>query len=56
MGLSRRTILKGAGVLPLAASGLSWAAMAQNAPVTPGGAEIPRSCSCMAMAIRPPCG
>jgi hypothetical protein len=41
MSLSRRTILKGAGALPLAVSGLSWGAMAQNAPVTPGGAELP---------------
>ena len=41
MSLSRRTILKGAGVLPLAAGGFGWAAMAQNAPVTPGAAEIP---------------
>ena len=41
MSLSRRTILKGAGVLPLAASGLGWPALAQNAPATPGAAEIP---------------
>ena len=41
MRVSRRTILKGASALPLAASGFGWAAMAQNAAVTPGAAEIP---------------
>ncbi len=56
MSLSRRTILKGAGALPLAVSGLSLGAMAQTAPATPGGANFRRSCSCMAMAITPRCG
>src|SRR6185312_9785465 len=41
MSLSRRTILKGVGALPLAAGGLGWPALAQNAPATPGAVEIP---------------
>jgi pimeloyl-ACP methyl ester carboxylesterase len=41
MGLSRRTFLKAAGTVPLATSGFGWAALAQNAGVTPPAAEIP---------------
>jgi hypothetical protein len=41
MSISRRTILKGAGILPLAAGGFGFSAFAQ-APVTaPGTAEVP---------------
>jgi pimeloyl-ACP methyl ester carboxylesterase len=41
MSISRRTILKGAGILPLAAGGFGFSAFAQ-APVTaPGAAEVP---------------
>jgi hypothetical protein len=41
MRLSRRTILKGAGALPLAAGSFGLAALAQTAPAAPGAAEIP---------------
>ncbi|MBV8698699.1 MAG: hydrolase [Bradyrhizobium sp.] len=41
MNLSRRTILKAASVLPLAAGSLDWRAFAQNAPATAPAAEIP---------------
>jgi lipase/lipase (class 2) len=41
MGLSRRTFLKTAGTVPLAASGFGWAALAQNTGVTPPAAEFP---------------
>ena len=41
MRISRRTILKGAAVLPLAAGNLGLAALAQPAPAVPGAAEIP---------------
>jgi pimeloyl-ACP methyl ester carboxylesterase len=40
MRLSRRTILKGAGTLPLAAGSFGFAAFAQTAAV-PGAAEVP---------------
>src|SRR4030081_3209373 len=41
MSISRRTMLKGAGILPLAAGGFGFSAFAQ-APVTaPGAAEVP---------------
>jgi hypothetical protein len=41
MRISRRTILKGAGALPLAAGNLSFAAFAQAQSAVPGAAEIP---------------
>jgi triacylglycerol esterase/lipase EstA (alpha/beta hydrolase family) len=41
MQLSRRTILKGAGALPLAAGSFGFSAFAQTAPAAPGAAEIP---------------
>jgi hypothetical protein len=41
MSISRRTILKGVGALPLAAGNFSRAALAQTAPTTPGAADIP---------------
>jgi pimeloyl-ACP methyl ester carboxylesterase len=41
MNLSRRTILKGVGVLPLAASSFGFEAFAQTSPAAPGGSEIP---------------
>jgi len=42
MGLSRRTILKGAGALPLAATSFGFArALAQTAAVVPGVADVP---------------
>ena len=41
MRISRRTILKGAAALPLAAGNLGLAALAQPAPAAPGAAEIP---------------
>ena len=41
MNISRRTILTGAGVLPLAAGNFGFAALAQPVPATPGAAEIP---------------
>jgi pimeloyl-ACP methyl ester carboxylesterase len=41
MRISRRTILKGAGALPVAAGNLGFAAFAQAPSVAPGAAEIP---------------
>ena len=41
MRISRRTILKGAAALPLAAGNLGLAALAQPAPAAPSAAEIP---------------
>jgi pimeloyl-ACP methyl ester carboxylesterase len=41
MNLSRRTILKGAGALPLAAGSFGMAAFAQPAPAVTGTAEVP---------------
>src|SRR5580704_15300453 len=41
MRISRRTILKGAGALPLAARNLGFAAFAQAQSAAPGAAEIP---------------
>jgi pimeloyl-ACP methyl ester carboxylesterase len=41
MRLSRRTILQGAGALPLAAGSFGMAALAQTAPAAPGAAELP---------------
>ncbi|HEV3501639.1 MAG TPA: hydrolase [Bradyrhizobium sp.] len=41
MRLSRRTILKGAGALPLAAGNFGFSAFAQAPPAAPGTAEVP---------------
>ena len=42
MKLSRRTILKGAGALPLATTGFGFAgALAQTAPAAPGPVDVP---------------
>ena len=41
MRISRRTILKGAGALPLAAGSFGFAAFAQTPPAAPSAAEIP---------------
>src|SRR5712675_2329222 len=41
MSISRRTILKGAGVLPLAAGSFGFGAFAQTPPVAPGAAQVP---------------
>ncbi len=41
MSLSRRTLLKGAGALPLAADSFGFAAFAQTAPAAPAAAEVP---------------
>src|SRR5882672_20714 len=41
MSISRRTLLKGAGVLPLAAGNLGFAAFAQTPPAAPGAADVP---------------
>jgi hypothetical protein len=41
MRISRRTILKGAGALPLAAGSFGFAAFAQTPPAAPSTAEIP---------------
>src|SRR6202161_2364348 len=41
MRISRRTILKGAGALPLAAGSFALAAFAQPPPAAPSAAEIP---------------
>src|SRR3977135_1177976 len=41
MSISRRTILKGAGTLPLAAGSFGFAAFAQTPPVAPGAAQVP---------------
>ena len=41
MSLSRRTILKGAGALPLLTNSFGRAALAQTAPAAPGASEMP---------------
>src|SRR5580704_12526861 len=41
MRISRRTALKGAATLPLAAANFDLAALAQPAPAAPGASEIP---------------
>jgi pimeloyl-ACP methyl ester carboxylesterase len=41
MSLSRRTILRAAGVLPLVAGNLSLSALAQPAPAAPAATEVP---------------
>jgi pimeloyl-ACP methyl ester carboxylesterase len=41
MSISRRTILKGAGALPLAAGSFGFAAFAQTSPAAPGAAQVP---------------
>jgi Lipase C-terminal domain/Lipase (class 2) len=41
MRISRRTILKGAAALPLAAGNLGLAGLAQPAPIAPAASEIP---------------
>ncbi|HEV7636713.1 MAG TPA: hydrolase [Bradyrhizobium sp.] len=41
MPISRRSILKGAGALPLAAGNFDFAALAQTAPTAPNATEIP---------------
>jgi hypothetical protein len=41
MRISRRTVLKGAGTLPLAAGSLRFSAFAQTAAAAPGAIEIP---------------
>jgi hypothetical protein len=41
MSLSRRTVLKGVGALPLAAGNFAFSALAQTAPAAPGAAQVP---------------
>ena len=41
MSISRRTILKGAGALPLAVGGFPFQAFAQTGPASPDKVEIP---------------
>jgi hypothetical protein len=41
MSVSRRTILRGAGVLPLVAGNLGLSALAQPAPAAPAATEVP---------------
>jgi pimeloyl-ACP methyl ester carboxylesterase len=41
MTISRRTILKGAGALPLAVENFGFAALAQTAAAAPGATEVP---------------
>src|SRR6266550_1876755 len=41
MSISRRTILKGAGALPLAAGNFGFSAFAQTPPAAPGAAQVP---------------
>ena len=41
MKLSRRTVLKGVGALPLAAGNFGFSALAQPAPAAPGASEVP---------------
>jgi Lipase C-terminal domain/Lipase (class 2) len=41
MKLSRRSVLKGVSILPLAAGHFAWPALAQNAPAAAPAAEIP---------------
>src|SRR6266699_5821244 len=41
MSISRRTILKSAGALPLAAGSFGFAVFAQTPPAAPGAAQVP---------------
>src|SRR6266404_540856 len=41
MRVSRRTVLKGVGTLPLAAGNFGFSAFAQTPPAAPGAAEVP---------------
>jgi hypothetical protein len=41
MGISRRTILRGAGALPLVVGNFGFAALAQTTPAAPSATEIP---------------
>src|SRR5260370_18310745 len=41
MSLSRRTILGGAGILPLVAGNFSFPVLAQTAPIAPAATEVP---------------
>jgi hypothetical protein len=41
MSISRRTVLKGVGALPLAAGNFAFSALAQTAPAAPATAEVP---------------
>src|SRR5882757_1118704 len=41
MNLSRRTVLKGVGALPLAAGNFAFPALAQTAPAAPAAVEVP---------------
>jgi pimeloyl-ACP methyl ester carboxylesterase len=41
MSLSRRTILRGAGILPLMAGNLGLSALAQTAPAVPAATDVP---------------
>jgi pimeloyl-ACP methyl ester carboxylesterase len=41
MKLSRRTLLKGAGALPLAANSFGFAALAQTSPAATGASQVP---------------
>src|SRR5258705_13610179 len=41
MSISRRKLLRGAGVLPLAAGNFGFAAFAQSPPAAPGAAQVP---------------
>ena len=41
MGISRRTVLKGVGTLPLAAGNFGFSAFAQTPPAAPSVAEVP---------------
>jgi lipase/lipase (class 2) len=40
MSISRRTVLKGVGALPLAAGNFTFSALAQPAPAAPGAAQV----------------
>src|SRR6202171_4875774 len=41
MRISRRTVLKGVGTLPLAAGNFGFSAFAQTPPAAPSAAEVP---------------
>ena len=41
MSISRRTVLKGAGILPLTAGHFGFSALAQTAPVVPAAGQVP---------------
>src|ERR1700692_4029074 len=41
MRISRRTVLKGVGTLPLAAGNFGFSAFAQTPPAAPGATEVP---------------